>query len=168
LINEVLADPPGSASSDLEGDANGDGTRSATQDEFVEIGSLADCVLVLDGVRLADSQEEKFTFPTNVGLEPGKVVVVFGGGTPTGDFGGAQVFAASGLALNNDGDSIELKSPEGTQLEAETYGSEAADDQSLTRFLDLDPDTALVKHTQVPDASGALFSPGRRTNQAAF
>ena len=168
LINEILADPPGSASSDLEGDANGDGTRSAAQDEFVEIGNLADCMLVLDGIRVADSQEEKFTFPDDVRLEPGQVVVVFGGGTPLGDFGGAQVFTASGLALNNDGDTLELTSPQGTRLEAETYGAEAGDDQSLTRFVDLDADTRLVRHTQAPDASGRRFSPGIRIDGTAF
>lgn len=168
LINEILADPPGSASSDLQGDANGDGTRSATQDEFVEIGSLAEYVLVLDGVRVADSQEEKFAFPGDVRLDPGKVVVVFGGGTPTGDFGGAKVFAASGLALNNDGDSIVLKGAEGTLLASETYGTEAGDDQSLTRFVDLDPDTSLVKHSQTHNADGRRFSPGTRNDGSAF
>lgn len=168
LINEILADPPGSASSDLEGDANRDGTRSAAGDEFVEIGNLAGCALVLDGVRIADSQEDKFTFPADVRLEPGKVVVVFGGGSPLGDFGGAQVFTASGLALNNDGDTVEIKSPDGTQLEVEIFGTEAGDDQSLTRFVDLDADTGLVKHTQAPDAQGARFSPGTRINGASF
>jgi hypothetical protein len=168
IINEILADPPGSASSDLEGDANGDGTRSATQDEFVEVGSLAECALLLEGVRVADSQEEKFTFPADVRLEPGRVVVVFGGGTPLGDFGGAQVFAASGLALNNDGDTVELIGPQGTRLEQETYATEAGDDQSLTRFVDLDPDTRLVKHTQAPNASGRRFSPGTRVDGTSF
>jgi hypothetical protein len=168
LINEILADPPGSASSDLEGDANGDGTRSATQDEFVEIGNLVECVLVLDGVRLADSQEEKFSFPSDVRLEPGKVVVVFGGGMPAGDFGGAQVFAASGLALNNEGDTVEIIGSDGSRLESETYGAEAGDDQSLTRFVDLDSDTSLVKHTQVPNSSGKRFSPGTRADGTSF
>jgi hypothetical protein len=168
LINEILADPPGSASSDLEGDANGDGTRSAAGDEFVEIGSLADCVLLLEGVTVADSQEDKFTFPADVRLEPGKVVVIFGGGSPLGDFGGAQVFAASGLALNNDGDSVQIKSPEGTRLELETYGSEAGDNQSLTRFVDLDADTSLVEHTQAPGAQGSRFSPGTRIDGSPF
>jgi len=168
LINEILADPPGSASSDLEGDANGDGTRSAAGDEFVEIGSLADCTLVLDGVTVADSQEDKFTFPDDARLEPGKVVVIFGGGSPLGDFGGAQVFVASGLALNNDGDTVEIKSPEGTRLELETYAAEGGDDQSLTRFVDLDADTSLVKHTQIPAAQGARFSPGTRIDRTSF
>jgi hypothetical protein len=168
LINEILADPPGSASSDLEGDANGDGTRSAAGDEFVEIGSLADCVLILGGVTVADSQEDKFTFPADVQLEPGKVVVIFGGGSPLGDFGGAQVFVASGLALNNDGDAVEIKSPEGIRLEVENYGTEGGDDQSLTRFVDLNADTSLVKHTQVPDAQGSRFSPGTRIDQTPF
>lgn len=168
LINEILADPPGSASSDLEGDANGDGTRSAAGDEFVEIGSLAGCALLLDGVTVSDSQEEKFAFAADVRLEPGQVVVIFGGGSPFGDFGGAQVFTASGLALNNDGDTVEIKSPEGTQLEVETFNTEAGDDQSLTRFVDLDADTSLVKHTQAPAAQGKRFSPGTRVDGTSF
>ena len=168
LINEILADPPGSAASDLAGDANGDGTRSAAGDEFVEIGSLAYCALMLDGVTVADSQEDKFTFPADVRLEPGKVLVIFGGGSPYGDFGGAQVFTASGLALNNDGDSVWIKGPGGTQLAVETYGTEGGDDQSLTRFVDLDADTSLVKHTQAPAAAGARFSPGTRVDKSSF
>ncbi|HEV2885232.1 MAG TPA: hypothetical protein VGW36_10260, partial [Pyrinomonadaceae bacterium] len=37
VINEFLADPPGSAASDLQGDANHDGTRDSGDDEFVEL-----------------------------------------------------------------------------------------------------------------------------------
>src|SRR5689334_24052827 len=37
VINEYLADPAGSGPGDLAGDANGDGVRDSSADEFVEI-----------------------------------------------------------------------------------------------------------------------------------
>lgn len=87
LITEVLyAVPTGS-----EGDANGDGTRNATGDEFIEIVNPHARAIDLAGYTLSDkraSEKDKkghaksgavrFTFPKCV-LQPGQVVVVFNG-----------------------------------------------------------------------------------------
>ena len=66
-------------------------------------------------------------------------VVVFGGGTPTGTFGGSVVQTASSgaLGLNNAGDTVTLLSPDMLTSIAYTYGSEGGNDQSLTRDPDI-------------------------------
>ena len=49
---------------------------------------------------------------------PGQAVVVFGGGTPSGNFGGAQVFTASNqvLNLNNAGDMMTFTDSSGNMV----------------------------------------------------
>ncbi len=51
VINEIHADPDGS----LAGDANGDGTRSSSQDEFVEIVNRTGSDVDVSGWTLADA-----------------------------------------------------------------------------------------------------------------
>src|SRR6185295_555279 len=53
VINEVLADPPGSMATDLNGDANHDGVRSSSQDEFVELVNSSNAALNLSGWTLS-------------------------------------------------------------------------------------------------------------------
>ena len=57
-------------------------------------------------------------FPENTLINPGEAVLVFGGGTPTGNFGGAQVFTASNqvLNLNNGGDLMTLTDSSGNVI----------------------------------------------------
>jgi hypothetical protein len=164
IINEILADPHAT-----EGDANGDGTVDTAQDEFVEIvnntGSNAD----IGGWTLSDSTAQRHAFPPNTILSDGCAIVVFGGGSPTGSFGGSLVMTASAgsLGLNNTGDTVTLSNPNGRIIASYTYGSEAGDDQSITR----DPDVAgspLVKHSTAAGSNGALFSPGQRVDGANF
>ncbi len=50
LINEVLADPP----MDLAGDANGDGTRSFWEDEFVELVNVSAEAVDLSGYTISE------------------------------------------------------------------------------------------------------------------
>jgi hypothetical protein len=87
LISEVLyAVPTGG-----EGDANGDGVRHATGDEFIEIVNPHDRPIEIGGFTLSDkraSERDKkggmrsgavrFTFPRCT-LKPGQVAVVFNG-----------------------------------------------------------------------------------------
>ena len=58
IINEVLYDPP----SGIEGDANGDGTREAQEDEFIEFVNLGG-TLDLSGYRVHDNAQERHVFP---------------------------------------------------------------------------------------------------------
>ncbi|ANT62694.1 hypothetical protein AYJ57_20175 [Salipiger sp. CCB-MM3] len=162
VINEFLADP----ASDLSGDANGDGTRDATQDEFVEIVNAGSESFDLSGVTLSDAVGVRHVFAAGTTLAAGAAIVVFGGGTPSGAFGGAQVTTASSgaLGLNNGGDTITLTSADGTTVLAElSYGSEGSDNQSLTRSPELTGD--FIAHSE---ASGALFSPGTESDGTPF
>ena len=101
VLNEVLYDPP----ADNLGDANGDGNRHFDEDEFVEFVNSSATSLDISGYKLYDADRlltntANHEFPANTILNPGQAVVVFGGGTPTGNFGGSLVFAASNRTLN--------------------------------------------------------------------
>src|SRR5256714_5828289 len=111
VINELLADPPGAASTDLIGDANHDGVRSSSDDEFVELVNATAHDLNLGGYQLSTrgstttNDTLRFTFAANTILPACSAVPIFGGGTfdPNNPaFGGAQVFKTnSGLSLSN-------------------------------------------------------------------
>ncbi|MEO0362691.1 MAG: lamin tail domain-containing protein, partial [Pseudomonadota bacterium] len=156
VINEILADP----AADLPGDANGDGTRDATQDEFVEIVNAGDAPADLSGFTLSDGVQARHVFPEGSVIAPGEALVVFGGGTPSGAFGGATVQLAStgALGLNNGGDAVTIAAPDETVVASVEYGSEGGDDQSLTRDPQLEGD--FVAHSEAVGSDGALFSPG--------
>jgi len=74
IITEVLYAVP-----TYEGDANRDGERNATGDEFIELTNPHDTPIQLRGYTLTDRNapdkgQMKFVFPT-LTLEPGEVVV---------------------------------------------------------------------------------------------
>jgi len=163
VINEILADP----ASGLAGDANGDGTRDSTDDEFVEIVNTDAVDLDISGWTLSDGFGLRHTFPASTILPAGCGIVVFGGGTPTGGFGGVLVQTAStgALGFNNGGDTVTLANGT-TDVVSESYGSEGGDNQSLTRDPDLTG--AFVKHSLAAGAGGSLFSPGTRLDGAPF
>ena len=163
-INEIHADPAG----DLTGDANGDGERNATADEFLEIVNTDDFEADLSGVTISDGGETRHTFADGTILAAGAAIVVFGGGTPTGEFGGAAVVTASsgGLSLNNGGDDITVAAADGTVIAQFTYGGEGGDNQSITRDPDLTGE--FIQHTDAAGANGALFSPGTEIDGDPF
>ena len=128
-ISEVLADP----ADGLEGDANGDGTRSATQDEFVEIHNLTNEAIELEGFSLSDNVMSRFTFPLGARIEANSYVVVFGGGDAA-DFTGLPevgVYSAKGLALNNTGDTVTLSNRRAEVMATFAYGREGGQNQSM-------------------------------------
>ncbi len=164
-INEILADP----ADGTDGDANGDGVRHQYQDEFIELVNTTGQDIVIGGWVISDSIQIRHVFtPTTTTLPAGCAVVVFGGGTPTGSFGGAIVqIASSGmLGLNNAGDTLTLVDSSGAAIDTYTYGSEGGDNQSITR----DPDItgAFIRHSLANGAGGTLFSPGTRLDGTAF
>ena len=91
IINEILADP----ASGNDGDANGDGTREASEDEFIELINNSPNPVDISGWTLSDSVNVRHIFSENTIVAANGVVVVFGGGTPTGNFGEAIVQTAS-------------------------------------------------------------------------
>jgi predicted extracellular nuclease len=163
VINEILADPAG----DLTGDANGDGVRSSHEDEFVEIVNNSDDAIDISGWTLADGYDVRHTFPAGTIVSARCGIVVFGGGAPSGPFGGMLVQTASSgaLGLNNTGDTITL-SDGATEEVAVAYGSEGSRDQSLTRDPDLTG--SFVLHTTATGSDRALFSPGTLIDGASF
>ena len=164
LINEVNYDP----ASDAPGDANGDGTRSPLDDEFIEFfnsGSALD----LSGYTLSDADQIRHTFPQGTRLPVNAVLVVFGGGTPTGAFGGAIVQTASEGQLNmsNSGDVMTLADPSGDPVL--TFDVEPLSNnpnESYTRNPDLTGE--FEQHAGLDAANGALFSPGTKLDGSSF
>ncbi len=161
VINEILADPGA-----VNGDANGDGAISTSNDEFVEIVNNGAEAVDLSGWTLSDAVSIRHTFPSGSEVAAGCAIVVFGGGTPTGAFGGATAQTASTgqLGLNNGGDDVILQN--GTTVIAQhTYGSEGGNDQSITRSPDITG--TFVPHTSATNSVGS-FSPGRKVDLTSF
>lgn len=170
VINEFLADPPEGAS----GDANGDGTRSTSQDEFVEVVNRSDEPIDLSGFKLSDADATRHLFAEGTILPPREAVVIFGGGRPTGKFGNAAEnglalrASTGGLSLNNGGDTIRLEDKEGRTLQEVTFGSaEGNSNQSINRDPDVDGATFAL-HSMVALDSSRRLSPGTRTRGETF
>ena len=158
IINEIHADPHST-----NGDANGDGTVNTSEDEFVELFNDEENSVNISGWTLSDITQIRHTFPNNTTINSKTAIVIFGGGNPTGSFGGAMVAKASSnqLGLNNTGDKIILS--DGTnEVASYEYGNEANHDQSITRDPDLTGN--FVKHSDATGSNGTLFSPGMKIN----
>ncbi|HXT62204.1 MAG TPA: lamin tail domain-containing protein, partial [Pyrinomonadaceae bacterium] len=179
VINEVLADPPDG----IAGDANHDGVRDGTQDEFVElVNGTSNESISLTGWTIrtratgSTTENTRFTFAGGTSLPAGEAIVVFGGGNfdPTDSvFGCAQVVKAitsSGLSLTNSGLTILVRDAAGNLITQLSYGGstgiEGDNNQSLTRSPDVTG--GLVQHTAAIGANGRAYSPGLRTNDTPF
>lgn len=172
IINEILFDPPGGD----PGDANGDGTRSASEDEFIEFVNDSDQEVDLSGYTLYDATnldlgEPRHTFPDGTIVPAGGVYVLFGGGAPSGDFGNALVGVSTtgNMNFSNSDDVITILTSLGevfltfdTQLEG--AGIDFGADQSVTRSPDINGDFLL--HSDVNAA--LLFSPGTKADGSSF
>ena len=165
VINEILADPE----TGTAGDANGDGSRDASEDEFVEIYNTGSAALDLSGYTIEDGVGLRHTIPSGTTLDPGVALTVFGGGTPASSIPGVVQTASEGLlGLNNGGDTVTLKSASGGAVASltsggtiaeVTYGGEGSNDQSLVRSPEFTG--PFVGHTTV---SADAYSPGRQAN----
>ena len=171
IINEVLYDPP----SGIEGDANGDGTREAQEDEFIEFVNMGGN-LDLSGYTVHDNAQERHVFPQGTILPSGGVLVLFGGGNPTGVFGNAIVQTASAgiLNMNNAGDFVTLYNTNGEVIL--TFDIEPLSNnpnESYTRYPDLnlepgDDGILFYQHAGIGEALGAFFSPGTKIDGTNF
>ncbi len=163
IINEIHADP----ANDLTGDANGDGARDGSEDEFVEIINNTGGSVDISGWVISDAVSIRHTFPANTIIPDQCAVVVFGGGAPAGEFGHALIQTANSgqLGLNNTGDTLTFSS--GSAVAATvSYDSAANHDEAITRAPDITGEFA--RHSSIPEANGALFSPGTRLDGASF
>ncbi|MCB0764549.1 MAG: lamin tail domain-containing protein, partial [Flavobacteriales bacterium] len=164
VINEILADP------DLtEGDANGDMVVDTSEDEFVEIVNFGATDIDISGWTLSDAGQVRHVFPPATTVAAGCAIVVFGGGTPTGTFGGATVQTASSglLGLNNTGDDVILENGSGV-VASYSYGGEGGNNASLVRDEDITGPEPLVVHSIATGSGGAAQSPGTRIDGTLF
>ena len=166
VINEYLADPPAGP----VGDANGDGVTSTSQDEFVELINAGNAPLGVGGFSVSDAVQTRFTFPPGVVIPAGEAAVIFGGGSPSGDFGNARanrlVFTST-LSLNNGSDSIIIKDNFGAEVTRHDYPPPESDtNQLITRSPDISG--SFVEHSTAPGSDGRLFSPGTLITGSAF
>jgi len=164
LINEVLYDPE---SGDL-GDANGDGTRDANGDEFIEFFNSGP-EMDVSGYSLSDASQVRHVFPAGTVVPLNGVLVLFGSGSPTGDFGGAVVQTAStgSINMNNAGDFVTLQDASGTivlTFDVEPLSNNP--NESYTRNPDLTGE--FVQHSGIDAANGALYSPGTMFDGSLF
>lgn len=167
ILNEVLYDPPpGDA-----GDANNDGTRDPLEDEFIELYNDSDTPLDISGFLIFDEQNlasgvPRHVVPEGTVIPPNTAFVVFGGGDPSGNFGGSIVQVASGgqLNLNNAGDVLIVQDDQGlTLITFDINPLSGNPNESYTRSPDLTGD--FERHSNV---SSALFSPGTKLDGSSF
>lgn len=168
LLNEVLYDP---SNSGLDGDANGDGEYVHNEDEFVELVNVSNSNLDISGYEFYDNTNLMSGMPNHV-VPPGtilpsmKAYVVFGGGIPTGYFGGAIVHTASAsvLNLNNSSDTLTIKNDIGeTVIVFDVEALSNNPNESYSRLPDICGD--FVQHNST---SLGLFSPGTKSNGDPF
>jgi len=168
ILNEILYDP---SNSGLDGDANGDGVYAQSEDEFVEFVNTSSQDIDLSGYHIYDesgfgSQSPNHTFAAGTVVASGKAIVVFGGGTPTGAFGGAliQTSTSGDLNLNNAGDRMILTDPaDSILIDFDITPLSDNPNESYTRNPDLSGD-----FEQHGDNSPRLFSPGTRRDLSPF
>ena len=159
ILNEILSDP----AADLQGDSNGDGIRSGTEDEFVELLNYGDTDADISGWSLSDSVSTRHIFPANTILSPYTFLAIFGGGSPLVPDIHWQIASSGTLGLNNTGDTVSLFNAETQLMDSVVYGSIGGNDQSITLFPD-GTGTEFVLHSSLDEAQGALFSPGTSVN----
>lgn len=176
VVNEVLADPPDG----LAGDANHDGVRSSSDDEFIELinnGSATNVSgwTIRTRSSAGTSETTRHRFAPGSFLLSGEPILVFGGGNfdPLNPvFGCARVVDASsgGLSLVNGGLTIVIRDALGNLVVEFAYGGatglEGDNNQSLTRSPDVLGSFTL--HTTAAGANGSRFSPALKVNGSPF
>lgn len=161
ILNEVLASPKNSS-----GDANGDGSADPVDDEFIEIVNTSAQAISLDGWTVADVAMKRFSFPSGTSLQPGKAILLFGGGYASdfASFSGtpALVSTQHTLGLSNKGDTVTLSAQGGEIMDQMSFGNEGGSGVALVRKVDGDPSAAWIQHP------GKGFSPGTRVDGTSF
>jgi len=158
VINELLPDPSGH-------DVNHDQVQSNREDEFVEIVNNESSDIDISNWTISDAKNVSYTFPSGTILPSNRAIIVFGGGNPSGNFGGAEIFTSGGLSLNNTDETVTLKDQNGNQIDQVTYGS-TTEGVSLNRNPDGTGST-FSDHDKVASAKGN-YSPGTKVDGTPF
>ena len=177
ILNEFLSDPAADDenTSEIEGDANGDGVRDGSQDEFIELINSGSESMDLSGYEIHDRTGLRHTFADGSLLPAGMPYVVFGGGLPVNIDNPLVDTASTGyIGLNNGGDLIVVKDKSGVEVIIFEYGSlshgggandlRGDQDQSVTRDPDITGNFVLHSTT----AGGLAFSPGLKNDNVSF
>lgn len=168
ILNEILYDP---SNNGLDGDANGDGAYVHSEDEFLEFVNISSQSIDISGYKVYDedgwlSNSPKHEFPNGTIIPSGKALVLFGGGSPTGSFGGAivQTSTSGDMNLSNNGDRMRLtNAADSVLIDFDIEPLSNNPNESYTRNPDLTGD-----FEQHSDNSALLFSPGTRRDLSPF
>ena len=170
VLNEVLYDP---SNSGLLGDANGDGLYVQDEDEFIELLNTGSQPLDVSGWKIYDasalsSGTPRHVFPAGSVIPSGTALVLFGGGTPTGSFGGAvvQTTTTGAMNLNNAGDLLTITDAQDSVMitfDVAPYSDNP--NESYTRSPDITGE--FVQHSTVGSGT-LLFSPVTRLDGSSF
>jgi uncharacterized protein (TIGR03437 family) len=175
LINEALADPPDG----FAGDANQDGVRDSSDDEFVELVNTTTHDIDISSYQLLSRSSSATTDTLRHKFAPGTILpacsaaVVFGGGAfdPNNPaFAGALVVKATSgsLSLTNGGGAITLRDHAGAIITSLAWGGSTGlngdANQSMTRSPDVTGNFVLHQAAN----GGRSFSPGTNVSGAAF
>ena len=170
VLNEVLYDP---SNSGLLGDANGDGLYVQDEDEFIELLNTGSQPLDVSGWKVYDASAlssgmPRHVFPAGSVIPSGTALVLFGGGTPTGSFGGAvvQTTSTGAMNLNNAGDLLTITDAQDSVMitfDVAPYSDNP--NESYTRSPDITGE--FVQHSTVGSGT-LLFSPGTRLDGSSF
>ncbi len=161
IISEILA----SSSSDGT-DANGDGLYDESEDAFIELVNNGSAKIDLSGWKLMGNNVPILTFPAQTVLAPGRALVIFGGGDPAGDFGGALVLAASSWNLTGEGGQIEMRDESEKIILDVTYEAVEGEGQSI--IPDPENERQFLPHRSITGQGGAPFSPGMKTDGTPY
>jgi len=178
ILNEVLIDGR------CDEDANGDGDVDRVEDEFIEIVHMGQEPVDLSGCSLVESNLPflaRHRFPEGFTLEPGQVMVIFGGGEPSEELEESApdtLFLISdsedpafnlGLNLDDAGDRLRMLDANGDEIFLFAYGDGCLEgDECLEALQDR-------AYSRVPDLSGeflphpgVIFSPGTQSDGEQF
>lgn len=164
LINEVLYDP----ADGIAGDANLDGTRDPLDDEFIEFFNSGP-ELDISGYTISDASQIRHVFPQGTVVPMNGVIVVFGGGNPTGSFGGAIVQTATGgqLNMNNAGDFVTVQDASSNVIATfDITPLSGNPNEAYTRSPDITGE--FERYSNLPEANGAIHTPGTRLDGSSF
>ena len=161
VVNEILGDPGV--------DWDGNGAVSARDDEWVEIYNASGVPQVLDNYRLSDGGTTRLLrFGFTGTLAPGARKLVYGSTSVAWE--AANGVSATGLSLNNAGDTVRLWQIAATDtvlVDSYTYTTfEVLNDRSVGRFPDGGNEWRLFDHrapytgTLPPLGTGCEPTPG--------
>ncbi len=163
IINEIYADP----AAGLAGDANNDGVRSATQDEFIELLNDSSDTVDISGWKINDATSLRHIFSSNTTLLPYEYIVVFGGGDPNLYDIKWQKASTGTLNLNNTNETVSLFNNSSQLIDQVSYTTLANNDQSIVR----NPEEAsgiFVLHTFAASDNADFYSPGTNIKGERF